>query len=373
MNRVASSLKKKKYHIIGWTIFLIYDIILPAFISGRFGMLGDYILVYIKIILFFYCHALVVLPFALKQQKNKAFMLILLMVLEYFAYVFAVHAVRLIIIHFSGTNFVSIVKLDTYYYAGSFWRIIYFAIPASAYYLFREADAKNKQNIDLERQHFLSAMEKKNIEKELIKSDYAYIRAQINPQFLFNLLDFLQRKTKKTSERGSKAISVLTEMIRYSLDDLDKKKFVLISDEIRQVEHLIYLNQLRFDSELQVSLHYSKEVVYLEIIPLVLLTLAENMFKHGDLITPGNKGSIELYVENDVFYIKTKNVISSNKKVEGYNAGLDNISKRLAFAYNNLGKLEYSVDTYNYFIAMVKIPLSSLANPVRLEIKNDGN
>lgn len=367
MNKLVSFLRKNKYHFIGWSIFLVYEIGGKAFMSGRFEVVGDYILTYIRVILYFYFHALVVLPFALKQE-NKIIILCLLMMLEYFAYIFSVHTLRQIIIHFSGTNFVSTVKLDTYYYAASFWRIIYFAIPASAYYLFREATSKNKQNIDLERKHFFRIMEKRNMEEELVKSDYAYLRAQINPHFLFNLLDFLHDRTRKTSEKAATAIRALSEIMRYSLDYLEKKEFVLVSDEIRQVAHLIYLNQLRFDGKLLISFNYSEEVVHLKIIPLVLLTLVENMFKHGDLITFGNKGSIDLYVENNMFCAQTKNAVNVNKRVEGYNAGLDNINKRLAFAYDNSAELEYSVDMCGYFIAKVKIPISSLMNPVRIGV-----
>lgn len=370
MSTFASFLRKNKYHFVGWAIFLVYEIGGKAFISGRFEMVGDYVLTYIRVILYFYFHALVVLPFALKQ-KNKIIILCLLMMLEYLAYIFTVYALRQIIIHFSGTNFVSIVKLDTYYYAGSFWRIVYFAIPASAYYLFREATSKNKQNIDLERKHFFSIMEKRNMEEELVKSDYEYLRAQINPHFLFNLLDFLHGRTRRTSEKASKAILILSEMIRYSLEDLEKKEFVFVSDEIRQIAHLIYLNQLRFDGKLLISFDYSKEVVHLKIIPLVLLTLVENMFKHGDLITCGNKGSIDLYVENNMFCVQTKNAVNVNKRVEGYNAGLDNINKRLAFAYDNLAEQAYFVDMCGYFVARIKIPISSLMNPIRIGVDKE--
>lgn len=368
MNKPLAFFKENKFHFIGWVLFMIYEVSALWFVAGIFSGVGAYFGGYVVDISLFYIHALIVLPFVSNQHENKFIALCFMLILECILYVFSDYAIKLIEVCSSGLS-VQIIGVVTHeYYVKITWRFFYILGISWIYFLFRQFYAETNRNNKLERVRYQHIIEMKDLQKDLASANYGYLSAQINPRFLLNLLDVFYKETKDVSKKASKAILVLSEIMHYSLEDLEKKEFVLVSDEIRQVTHLIYLNQLRFDGKLLISFNYSKEVVHLKIIPLVLLTLVENMFKHGDLITLGNKGSIDLYVENNIFYILTENAVNVNKRVEGYNAGLDNINKRLAFAYNNSAELEYFVDMCGYFVARVKIPISSLMNPVRIGV-----
>jgi two-component system, LytTR family, sensor kinase len=364
MNEVLDFLKKNKFHFIGWALFIIYEVSIVSIMIGEVGVLRNNVVFYVIYCLTFYIHALIVLPFAMNKSKNRILILCLLMVLECIVYVLIVYSVSSLNLISTKTN-----TLDSRVYFTKIWRFVYFVAISTTYYFFRQLNLENKQNIELEKIRFLDSIEKKDIEQELTKSNYAYLRARINPHFLFNLLNFLYQETKSSSTEVSNTILILSEMMQYSLGG-SQEEFVLVSDEIEQVENFIYLYQLQFDNKLQIDFSYSKGVMHLEIIPLVLLTLAESLFKNGDLTNLRNKASLNLYVKEDVFYIKTINSMQDNKSELEYQSGFDNIKKRLALAYGDSEFFEYFVDEYSCFIAQIKISIGVLSNPVKASIKS---
>lgn len=361
MNKIFDFLKKNKFHFIGWAAFIAYEASVVGFFTSEFLRPIDYFVPYVLNISLFYVHALIIVPFALNQQKNKIITLMLLLILEVAVYATLLLFVIPAILKTWNIHLVTILKLEFQYYITRIWRLIYFLGLSTTYYLFRRLERENRRNIKLNRMQFINVIERKNAEKELIKSNYNQLRAQINPRLLFKVLTFLHEKTKRTSERASNAILVLSEMMRYSLADLDNKDFVLVSEEAEQVKNLIYLNQLRFDNKIYIDFVYSKEAAEVRIIPLVLLTLVENMFKHGNLSVPENNASINIYVEDKVLQIKTVNSLTSYRNNVGYNSGLENTKKRLEFTYGSTSSLKYVLDNdKKCFIVLVKIPVLSM-------------
>ncbi|MFC6100156.1 sensor histidine kinase [Olivibacter domesticus] len=361
MNKIFDFLKENKLHFIGWALFMTYEVSVVAVLTGKFGIFGDYVTFYLIHCLTFYIHALIVLPYALSRRKNRIVILCFIIVLECISHILIIRSVSLL-------GLISTRTFDPKTFAETIWRFLYFVALSTTYYFLRRLDVENRRNMALEKTRFLDIIEKKDMEQELIKSNYAYLRARINPHFLFNLLNFIYQETKTTSIETSKAILGLSEMMQYSLGGL-QEEFILVSDEIEQVENFIYLFQLQFDNKLQIDFNYSKEVMHLEIIPLVLLTLVESLFKNGDLTSLRSKAALNLHVEDDVFHIKTINSIQDNRPEVEYHLGFENIKKRLALAYGNSEFLEYFVDEHNYFVVQIKIPIGVLANPMKAYIE----
>lgn len=360
MNKIFDFLKKNKFHFIGWAIFIAYEICVVGLFTGEFLRPIDYLVPYILNISIFYIHALIIVPFALNRQKNKIITLMVLLILEFAVYVALLLFVIPSTLKIWNIYLVPTLKFEFQYYISRTFRLIYFLGLSTTYYLFRRLELENRRNIKLNRIQFINIIERKNIEKELIRSNYNYLKAQVNPRLLFNVLTFLHNKTKKTSEKAANAILVLSEMMHYSLTDLDKKDVVLVSEEVEQVKNLIYLNQLRFDNKIYIDILCSREAAKLKIIPLLLLTLVENMFKHGNLSVSGDKALISIYIEEGVLHIKTMNLLAINRNGGGHNSGLENIKKRLELAYGKTSSIACTIDNKNCFMAEIKIPASSL-------------
>ena len=173
------------------------------------------------------------------------------------------------------------------------------------------------------------------LEKEKMQADYLFLKAQINPHFLHNTLNFLYARSLPYSSELSEGILTLSEIMRYSLDkeeDADGK--VLLSKEIEHVHHIIKIQQLRFGNSLQVIFTLRGDPAPHRILPFILITLAENAFKHGDLKSTDNPVRLELDISTD----GRLHFFCSNKKKTGpkelsTGIGLDNTRKRLELSY----------------------------------------
>ncbi|KQC00587.1 hypothetical protein [Pedobacter sp. Hv1] len=108
---------------------------------------------------------------------------------------------------------------------------------------------------------------------------------------------------------------------------------------------------------------YTAEVRKIQFIPLILLTLVENIFKHGNITTEGHGAQITLTVVEDVFYMETENLISRNISKISNNAGISNIENRLRYAYGNDLTFTYGQIEDNHFKVSISIPITALSVP----------
>jgi len=173
------------------------------------------------------------------------------------------------------------------------------------------------------------------LEKEKMQADYLFLKAQINPHFLHNTLNFLYSRSLPYSPELSEGILTLSEIMRYALDKTeDEDGKVPLSKEIEHVHHFLKIQQLRFGNSLQVVFTIRGNPEGHRILPFVLITLTENAFKHGDLKNADNPVRLELDISED----GRLHFFCSNKKKSGpkelsTGIGLDNTRKRLELAY----------------------------------------
>jgi len=176
----------------------------------------------------------------------------------------------------------------------------------------------------------------KILEIQSLQANYNFLKAQINPHFLHNTLNFFYAKSLPYSEELSDGILTLSQIMRYALSKdnaIDGK--VLLKDEIEHLRNVIKINQLRFSNNLNVNFEVYGIVGEVMMIPFVLITIVENAFKHGDLKNPEYPIEIKLTVEDDVLTFVCKNKKKTGPKELSTGIGLDNTKKRLDMVYRN--------------------------------------
>ena len=205
----------------------------------------------------------------------------------------------------------------------------------------RQLDEKNQQ---IERSRILE-QQKTQLEKEKMQANYLFLKAQINPHFLHNTLNFLYAKSLPYSTELSEGILTLSEIMRYSLNkEEDAEGKVLLTQEIEHVNNIIRIQQLRFGNTLQVHFDRRGELEGLRILPFILITIVENAFKHGELKNVDHPISLELAIDGsevsgaEAHRGKQLHFHCINKKKTGpkelsTGIGLDNTRKRLELAY----------------------------------------
>jgi LytS/YehU family sensor histidine kinase len=178
--------------------------------------------------------------------------------------------------------------------------------------------------------------QKLQLEIEKTQANFNFLKAQINPHFLHNTLNFLYAKSLPYSSELSEGILTLSDIMRYALSQGNEKdgKAPLV-DEIEHMRNVIKISQLRFSNKLKVNFEVNGVLNGAMIIPFVLITLVENAFKHGDLKNPDSPIDIKLNVEGNKLYFYCRNKKKTGPKELSTGIGLDNIRNRLDLAYGS--------------------------------------
>jgi len=335
-------LRLKKAHIVIWLIFISYEVLIAAIINERFGELTNYIIHYMVNISLFYIHGDILLPRLFKKKQGVYWLLIILILIEALIYILFVYNLDLIL--YKYTNIMNAAYMPSKYslMAKITWRGLYFILFGTGYYFLNADLSERKVKEKMEKDRLLNIIEQEKIEKNLEIAKNAYLKAQINPHFLFNTLDFIYHDVVQHSPKSAQAVLDLADIMRFALDANHLGEYITLGEEIAQLENLISLHQIRDNGRLQLNLSYKEEVKSLKIIPLVLLTLAENMFKHGNLREKA--GQMEIFTQDGYLYITTVNLIDKGKQRSGFGSGLANIKGRLEDAYKGKAGFKYTVD-----------------------------
>lgn len=229
------------------------------------------------------------------------------------------------------------------------YRSFFFISFSCAYYTLLNFLKEREANVILEKQHLIGIIKQQDTQNELNKTINAYLKAQINPHFLFNTLNFIYNHARKTAPLAAEAIMTLSEMMRYAVRSENADSFISLAAEIEQVENLIHLHQLRQNNTLQVVFDYSGITDDVRFIPLVLMTMAENIFKHGNLSKASKPAMFSISASDGQLFISSENLVNEHKDQSGEGIGLDNIHKRLLHAYNERVVFSHHTDKDGIF------------------------
>jgi two-component system LytT family sensor kinase len=351
-------LSKYRIHLIAWFFFIFYEIIITGVLRGYFASPGNYLIFYFFNISLFYLHAHVVLPTAHKNTNYTIWLLPTLILIEVVVYVPLTIIVVAFFQKYANLTVFTPAVLDKASLGNGLWRIMYFILFSSGYYYLMNYLKERKITQQAEKERLLMIIENQNIQAELIKSQYAHLKSQINPHFLFNTLSFIYSNTRKIVPEAAEAIMALSEMMRYALQDDSDTTFTLLTQEIEQVENLIRLHQIKSENKLNITLKLDDKLDDVQIIPLILVTLVENIFKHGDLLREENPARVSICSDGNTLIIETENFINTKVISTGHHIGLDNTRKRLNMIYGNKASLAVSQSNDNYFNVLLRIELN---------------
>ncbi len=314
---------------------------------GEFGRFVNYVISYIVAINTFYLHAYL-LRFTVKQNRFalKALSLLFLVIFELFAYASVNFSLKYVVyfLHLFEVSAAPIIN-KTFIYA-NIWRALYF-IGFGTGYFFILRSLENRKIVEaLKRKSLQDQIEMHSLENSLNQARNNYIRSQINPHFLFNTLNFIYNDARKKAPVAADAIMNLSEMMRYALKRSEAVEVVPIVDEIAQIEHLIQIHSLRTKNALNINLHIEGELVGVRFPPLILLTLVENMFKHGNLIHPTQAALISLKHFDHILQIKLSNIIGpiQRNNAPSHKVGVANTITRLQHIYKEHCSFTHSAD-----------------------------
>ncbi|MEA5260396.1 histidine kinase [Arcicella aquatica] len=173
--------------------------------------------------------------------------------------------------------------------------------------------------------------------KEKALAEMAFLRAQINPHFMYNTLNMIFERVRKASREAGDIVLAFAEMLRYATSTKSQEDEVGLSGELDFVKQYIELHMQRFHYKVYIDFEEDGDFTYHRIVPMVLITIVENGIKHGIFDDPEIAFRIRATLIDDEFVF-----IASNKKNPYPNAiadagktgiGIKNIKKRLLTTY----------------------------------------
>lgn len=169
---------------------------------------------------------------------------------------------------------------------------------------------------------------------EKLQAEVNFLRAQVNPHFLFNCLNSLYALTLKKSDLAPDMVLKLSDMMEYMLYDSDEGR-VPLDKEIGYLQNYIELEKIRCGDQPDIALAITGPLNGQEIAPLLLLPLVENAFKHGVSQRTGPawlRGTLTLEYSSLSMTIENSKPASSPARKNG-GIGLVNLRKRLELLY----------------------------------------
>ncbi|QNK62935.1 histidine kinase [Pedobacter sp. PAMC26386] len=348
-------LKKYRYHFLVWSLFIIYEIAVLKAYSGRSPTIADLIFAYLLSISLFYFHANVLLKYAMNTQ-NKVFKysLVLLVLLEIIIYY---------LIRFVGVEFIRYMKIPSmeanqpnrHLIIGKIWKAIYY-IGNSTGYFFLMRDLQQRQHLEkMKQQELRQIIWEKEVKNELILTQNAFLRAQINPHFLINTLSYLYNETRKLAPKAADSILSLSDIMQYALSKEVSSGNVKLENEIKLVENFLILHQVRQIYQMQLQFLYDKKTLPVLFTPLVLMSLTENMIKHGELNNPLKPAMIKITYDDSILCIKTSNYKSAKTHPSDHYTDLKNIKSRMSITYGERLVFDSFLDLQNYFHTHIQV------------------
>lgn len=198
-------------------------------------------------------------------------------------------------------------------------------------------------------------------ERDKFALELDFLRSQINPHSLFNVLNSVYADVFETNEKAADLVLRLSEMMRYNLYEADVPRIGL-DKELAYIQNYLDLERNRLSGQ-GVSVDYAQtgDLEHYQIAPLLLIAFVENAFKHG--VKGSSAACIEVtaLVENGQFTFQVENSIAPKRQVPAGEAvtlpkaggiGLGNVRRRLDALYKGQYKLTLTPAEDRYTVVL---------------------
>ena len=192
-------------------------------------------------------------------------------------------------------------------------------------------------------------------QQENLKTELSFLRSQISPHFLFNVMNNIAAMVRLKSDELEPTIHKLSSLMQYMLYETDEEK-VLLQSEIENLQSYIDLQQQRFSEKLKLQVSLDVKENWHAIEPMLLIPFVENAFKHGTGIVQNPVIEIDLKAENGKLYFIVKNKFIDTETIKDKTSGIGlvNVKRRLELLYGDRHYLSIN-KTGDWFIVSLQI------------------
>ena len=141
---------------------------------------------------------------------------------------------------------------------------------------------------------------KTEFNKKLADVEMTALRAQMNPHFLFNCLNSINRFiVRNDAETASNYLTKFSRLIRLILQN-SKSPTIALKSELEALKLYIDMEEMRFENRFDYQIHVDDniELEYVEVPPLLLQPYVENAIWHG-LMHKEARGKLNIEITRD--------------------------------------------------------------------------
>lgn len=327
-------------HIAAWVIVLSLPL-LARYDSGRPKHPDDsrflllHVLTNVLFVPVFYFNTSVLTPRLLYMRK-------------YFAYAGAVFGLYAVFMLIHGWLFTMLVYSRPFkIFPSSFFNLIPFLAVLAIGTATRQAQDKVRSDKLLQERL-----------EENLKTELSFLRSQISPHFMFNVLNNMLAMARLKSEQLEPTIIKLSSLMRYILYETDEET-VSLKKETEYLQSYIDLQRQRIGNKVQLKVLIEPGEDEHYIPPMLLIPFIENAFKHGLSAISDPVIEIELHTSGSMLYFRVANKFTKNTdeiKDKTSGIGLHNVKRRLNLLYGNRYSLLIN-DIDNWFTVSLQLNL----------------
>lgn len=190
------------------------------------------------------------------------------------------------------------------------------------------------------------------VRSSALQSELSFLKAQINPHFLFNTLNNIYVLTLKKSDNAPLAVMKLSNLMRQMTND-SGVDYVPFDDEEKFVKDYIELQELRLTEKTKVIYEKTGNFDYLSIAPRLIIPFIDNAFKYG----VSNRTESEIVIKFNAigsklhFYVKNNlHTGGTDSLEESSGVGLENVKRRLDLLYEGKYVLNTTHNSDSYIV-----------------------
>jgi len=343
-------------HVIAWIIVIS----IPIYINSLLGdkdlshMYQAYVNIVSAMLIFYLGYFWLVPKFFLKEKKLTYVLILTGIILASYLFTFYINDI-LLFNPVDDAKFQDAIKemnennanIYLTFKIFGFFRHILISILISGFSIGLGVMEKLKQN----------EKNQKELEKEKLNSELAFLKNQVSPHFFFNTLNNIYSLIGIDGPTAQDSVLKLSKLMRYLLYESEHGE-TLMSHEIDFMNNYIDLMKLRISPRVNVQIDFPKDFSDFSIPPLLFIPFIENAFKHGISYSEASYIQIRMRIENEKIHFFSENSIgkaNQNGETTYSGIGLENVKKRLNLLFE--GKHDLNI-TQNDKIYSVRLSIN---------------
>jgi sensor histidine kinase YesM len=135
-------------------------------------------------------------------------------------------------------------------------------------------------NLTIQQKIRLTWQQKQVLNQVALEAELLELKNQINPHFIYNSLNFIYAQALNDSEKLAKSILLLSDIMRYSVQDIHGRKHLPLQLEIKHVENIVQLQTLKHETPLNIQLTVNGNTEFRYILPLSIAYFIETTLNY---------------------------------------------------------------------------------------------